>query len=423
MHNIMITKYLTFLEKLFLDLRFEPITSRNISQGIGIFTLFVVSFLLYFLMKQFLLKVVDKWIRKSKTKYDDYFLGRKLEGRLSMLIPIYLIKAFLYDFAPDLDTVDSFIIVWTRVGEVITYTGIILSIVDSLSDIYSSFDVSKHKPIKGVIQVIKIIMIIVCVLLVIAVLTNKNLSNIFIGLGTLSAVLMLVFKDPILGFVGGIQLTTNDMIRIGDWIVKGNADGNVIDVGLTTVKVQNWDNTISTIPTYSLISDPFINWRGMTESGGRRIARAIVIDADTVKFCTPEMLERYKKFQLVTDYITKKESEITEYNKQNNVDTSNLVNGRRQTNLGIFRAYLTAYLKQNQNINHDMTMMVRQKPPTEFGIPMEVYCFSKIKTWAEYEAIQGDIFDHVYAVVKQFDLKVYQKPSSHSLNELLKKMN
>lgn len=419
----MIAKYLSLLEKLFLDLRFEPITSRNISQGIGIITLIALSFLLYFLMKLFLLKVVGKWIRKSKTKYDDFFLNRKLEGRLSLLIPIYLIKNFLYTFAPDLDTVNSFLIVWTRVGEVITYTGIILSIIDSLSDIYSSFDISKHKPLKGMIQVIRVLSIIICTLLVIAVLTNKNLSNIFIGLGTLSAVLMLVFKDPILGFVGGIQLTSNDMIRIGDWIVKGNADGTVIDVGLTTVKVQNWDNTISTIPTYSLISDPFINWRGMTESGGRRIARSIVIDADTVKFCTPEMLEKYKKYQLVADYITKKENEITEYNKQNNVDTSNLVNGRRQTNLGIFRAYLTEYLKQNQNINHDMTMMVRQKPPTEFGIPMEIYCFSKRKVWVEYEAIQGDIFDHVYAVVKQFDLKVYQKPSSNSLNELLKKMS
>lgn len=419
----MITKYLVFLEKLFLDLRFEPTTARNISQVIGILTLLAISFLLFFLVKQFLLKIVGKWIRKSKTKYDDFFLGRKLERRIAFLIPIYLIKNYLYNFAPDLDTVNSFIIVWTRVGEVITYTGILLSIIDSLSDIYSSFDVSKHKPIKGVIQVIRIILIIICVLLVIAVLTNRNLSNIFIGLGTLSAVLMLVFKDPILGFVGGIQLTSNDMIRIGDWIVKGNADGTVIDMGLTTVKVQNWDNTISTIPTYSLISDPFINWRGMTESGGRRIARSIVIDADTVKFCTPEMLEKYKKYQLVTNYIDTKEAEITEYNKQNNIDTTNLVNGRRQTNLGIFRAYLTAYLKKNPNINHDMTLMVRQKPPTEFGIPMEVYCFSKIKTWTEYEAIQGDIFDHVYAVVKQFDLKVYQKPSSNSLNELLKKMN
>ena len=264
------------------------------------------------------------------------------------------------------------------------------------------------------IQVIKIILVIICVLLIIAVLTQKDLGNIFIGLGTLSAVLMLVFKDPILGFVGGIQLSLNDMVRIGDWIVKGNADGNVIDMGLTTVKVKNWDNTITTIPTYSLISDPFVNWRGMQESGARRISRAIMIDVDTVKFCTPEMLERYKKFQLVSDYITKTEEEIEEYNKANKVDTSTLVNGRRQTNIGIFRAYLTEYLRHNHELNHNMTILVRQKDPTENGIPLQIYCFSSKTDLVSYEKIQNDIFDHIYAVIKQFDLRVYQRPSSGS---------
>ncbi|MBP5643141.1 MAG: mechanosensitive ion channel, partial [Bacteroidales bacterium] len=262
----------------------------------------------------------------------------------------------------------------------------------------------------------KIIAIMICILLVIGVIINKDMKDLLIGLGTLSAVLMLVFKDPILGFVGGIQLTSNDMVRIGDWIVKGDADGNVIDIGLTTVKVQNWDNTISTIPTYSMITDPFINWRGMSEAGGRRISRSIIIDLDTVKFCTPEMLEKYKQFQLVKDYIDTKEKEIEEFNKQNNIDTSNLVNGRRQTNLGIFRAYLTAYIKQNPNLNHNLTMLVRQKDPTEFGVPMQIYCFSAKTDWLSYEAIQNDIFDHVYAVVNQFDLKVYQRPSSYSIN-------
>lgn len=412
----MITKYLALFEKLFIDLRFEPATARDLSQGVGLITLFIISFLLFFLVKWLLKNVVGKLIRKSKTKYDDFFLGRKLEKRLAFLVPVYMIKELAYYFAPDLDSLNAFITVWARVGEVTTYTGILLSILDSLSDIYNSFDVSKNKPIKGLLQVIKIILIIICTLLVIAVLTNRDLGNIFIGLGTMSAVLMLVFKDPILGFVGGIQLSTNDMVRIGDWIVKGNADGTVTEVGLTTVKVKNWDNTISTIPTYSLISDPFINWRGMTESGGRRIARSFTIDIDTVKFCTPEMLERYKKFQIVTDYITKTEAEITEYNKSNNIDTSTLVNGRRQTNIGIFRAYLTEYLKQNPNLNHNLTILVRQKDPTEFGVPMQVYCFSAKTDWLSYEAIQNDIFDHIYAVINQFDLKVYQRPSSHSIN-------
>ncbi len=414
----MITKYLHILEKLFLGMRIETELAQDLAQGVALISLLIVSFLFYFIAKQLLLKFAGKIIKKSRFKYDDFFLDKKLEKRISMLIPIYMIKSLIYVAAPGLDTLNAFIIVMTRIAEVVAYAGIIYSILDALMDIYNSFDVSKNKPIKGLIQVLKIVVTLICSLLIIGILTNKDLQNLFIGLGTISAVLMLVFKDPILGFVGGIQLTSNDMVRIGDWIVKGNADGNVIDIGLTTVKVQNWDNTITTIPTYSLISDPFINWRGMSESGGRRIARSIIIDLDTIKFCTPEMLERYKKIQLVRDYITNKEKEIEEYNKLNHIDTSTLVNGRRQTNIGIFRAYLFAYLEQNPNLNHELTTLVRQRDPTEFGVPMQIYCFSAKTDWLSYEAIQNDIFDHIYAVINQFDLKVYQRPSSYSINML-----
>ena len=412
----MITKYLAILEKLFLGMKIAGDTSRNLAQVVSILSLLAVSFLLFWLLKWLLKHVVGSLIRLSATKYDDFFLGRKLERRIAFLVPIYMISGLIDIAAPDFDTFNSFVIGLMQICEITTYTGILLSILDSLSDIYNSFDVSKSKPMKGFLQVAKIIAIMVCILLIIGVMTHKDLGNLFIGLGTLSAVLMLVFKDPILGFVGGIQLSANDMVRIGDWIVKGDADGNVIDVGLTTVKVKNWDNTISTIPTYSLISDPFINWRGMNESGGRRIARSIIIDLDTVKFCTPEMLEKYKKFQLVKDYIVKKEAEIAEYNKNHDIDTTSLVNGRRQTNIGIFRAYLQEYLKQNPNLNHNLTMLVRQKDPTEFGVPLQVYCFSAKTDWVSYEAIQNDIFDHIYAVINQFDLKVYQRPSSYSIN-------
>lgn len=412
----MINKYLEILEKLFLGMRFDGEWAKDLSQGIGVITLLVVSFLLFLLVKFLLKRVVGNFIRKTKFQYDDYFLGKKLERRIAFLVPVYMIEGLIYAVAPDLDMLDGFIYALARIGEITTFTGIIISITDSISEIYNSFDVSKNKPMKGFMQVAKIIAIMICILLIIGVLINKDMKDLLIGLGTLSAVLMLVFKDPILGFVGGIQLTSNDMVRIGDWIVKGDADGNVIDIGLTTVKVKNWDNTIATIPTYTLISDPFINWRGMTESGGRRISRSIIIDIDTIKFCTPEMLERYKKFQLVSKYITDKEAEIAEYNKKNNVDTSTLVNGRRQTNLGIFRAYLQEYIKQNPNLNHNLTMLVRQKDPTEFGVPLQIYCFSAQTDWLSYEAIQNDIFDHVYAVVKQFDLKVYQRPSSYSLS-------
>ena len=412
----MIAKYLHILETLFLDMHLTEEWAKNFSQGIGIITLLAVAFGLFFLAKWILKSFVGGLIRKTKTKYDDYFLGKKLEKRIAFLIPVYMIQGLIYAVAPDLDMLDGFIFALARIGEITTF--IIISITDSISDIYNSFDVSKNKPMKGFMQVAKIIAIMICILLVIGVIINKDMKDLLIGLGTLSAVLMLVFKDPILGFVGGIQLTSNDMVRIGDWIVKGEADGNVIDVGLTTVKVKNWDNTIATIPTYTLISDPFINWRGMTESGGRRISRSIIIDLDTIKFCTPEMLEKYKKFQLVSKYIDKKEAEIAEYNKKNNIDTSSLVNGRRQTNIGIFRAYLTEYIKQNPNLNHNLTMLVRQKDPTEFGVPLQVYCFSAKTDWLSYEAIQNDIFDHIYAVINQFDLKIYQRPSSYSINML-----
>lgn len=414
----MIAKYLHILETLFLDMHLTEEWAKNFSQGIGIITLMAVAFGLFFLAKWILKSFVGGLIRKTKTKYDDYFLGKKLEKRIAFLIPVYMIQGLIYAVAPDLDMLDGFIFALARIGEITTFTGIIISITDSISDIYNSFDVSKNKPMKGFMQVAKIIAIMICILLVIGVIINKDMKDLLIGLGTLSAVLMLVFKDPILGFVGGIQLTSNDMVRIGDWIVKGEADGNVIDVGLTTVKVKNWDNTIATIPTYTLISDPFINWRGMTESGGRRISRSIIIDLDTIKFCTPEMLEKYKQFQLVSKYIDKKEAEIAEYNKKNNIDTSSLVNGRRQTNIGIFRAYLTEYIKQNPNLNHNLTMLVRQKDPTEFGVPLQVYCFSAKTDWISYEAIQNDIFDHIYAVINQFDLKIYQRPSSYSINML-----
>ena len=246
-------------------------------------------------------------------------------------------------------------------------------------------------------------------LLITTFLLGKSLYSIIIGLGTISAVLMLIFQDSIKGFVGSIQLSINDMLRIGDWIAVGNADGTVQEINLTTVKVQNWDNTITTIPTYQLVSSPFTNWRGMSESGGRRIARSINIDVNTIRYCTPEMLEKYKQYSLIKDYITQREEEILEYNKANNIDTSQILNGRQQTNLGIFRAYIKAYLNNNPKLNHNLTMMVRQLQPTEFGVPLQIYAFSSDKQWVNYEEIQSDIFDHIISAAPMFDLKIYQK--------------
>lgn len=413
----MFNKYIILLENLLSKLGLNTTITTYISEAISLITLILITLALYYIILLVIKKTVYVFIQKSQSKRDDILIQNKVFNRICLLIPAFLIRFNIEAAIPSFPTLSSTIILFTKIYEVFIYSRVFDAILTTLNDIYDTYEISKSKPIKGFIQVLKTIIYIICALLIIAILTHKELSNILIGLGTLSAVLMLVFKDPILGFVGGLQLTINDMLRIGDWIVmeKSKADGEVLEIGLTTVKVQNWDKTITTIPTYSLISDSFTNWRGMENSGGRRIARSFVIDIDTVKFCTPEMLERFKKFQLVTQYITDKEKEIEEYNKANNIDNSNLVNGRRQTNLGIFRAYLNAYLANCPYINKDMTFMVRQLSPTETGVPIQIYAFSSNKAWISYENIQSDIFDHVFAVVTMFDLKIYQKPSSNSL--------
>ena len=413
----MFSKYISFIENLLSKIGLNENVTTYISEVISLITLIIITLVLYHAVFYAIRKTIYIFIERSESKRDDILIKNKVFKRLCLLVPAYLIRFNIEAAVPSFPVLSSTIILFTKIYEVFVYSRVIDAILSTLNDIYDTYEISKSKPIKGFIQVLKTIIYIICILLIIAILTNKELSNILIGLGTLSAVLMLVFKDPILGFVGGLQLTINDMLRIGDWIVmeKSKADGEVLEIGLTTVKVQNWDMTITTIPTYSLISDSFTNWRGMVNSGGRRIARSFVIDIDTVKFCTPEMLERFKKYQLVSQYIIDKEKEIQEYNKANNIDDSNLVNGRRQTNLGIFRAYLNSYLANCPYVNKDMTFMVRQLSPTETGVPIQIYAFSSNKAWVSYENIQSDIFDHVFAVVTMFDLKIYQKPSSNSL--------
>lgn len=416
----MFEKYIQLFKVLFSKIGLGENISSIIAETISFATLILATILIYHIVIYIIRKTINSFILKSESKRDDILLKNKVFKRLCLLIPAYIIRYNIAAAIPSFPILTSTIILFTQIYEVFVYSRVLDGILTTLNDIYDTYEISKSKPIKGFIQVLKTIIYIVCFLLIIAILTDKQLSNILIGLGTLSAVLMLVFKDPILGFVGGLQLTINDMLRIGDWIVmdKSKADGEVLEIGLTTVKVQNWDMTITTIPTYTLISDSFTNWRGMQNSGGRRIARSFVIDIDTVKFCTPEMLEKYKKYQLVTNYIIEKEKEVEEYNKTNNIDNSNLVNGRRQTNIGIFRAYLTEYLANCPYINKDMTFMIRQLAPTEFGIPMQVYAFSSNKEWIKYENIQSDIFDHIFAVVPMFDLKIYQKPSSNTLENI-----
>jgi miniconductance mechanosensitive channel len=405
----MIEKYIEILKNLNLKMGLNVELSAAIAETISTLSLVILSMGIFLLIKFILKKTIYKIIQLSTNKYDDLLLKNKVIGRICLLIPALIIGALLDNALPDFPETATFLMKLVNVFEIFICTMIISSFVSTGEDLYNMHEMAKIKPITGLIQVTKIVLYILCVLIIIAYVLGTKIGNILISLGTMSAIIILVFQDTIKGFVGGIQLSVNDMLRIGDWIAMGPADGNVLEINLTTVKVQNWDNTITTIPTYNLVSNPFTNWRGMSESGGRRIARTINIDVNTIRYCTPEMIEKYKRYSLVKDYITQKEEDILEYNKANHIDTSEILNGRQQTNLGIFRAYIKAYLNNNPKLNHNLTMMVRQMQPTEFGVPLQIYAFSSDKKWINYEEIQSDIFDHVISAATMFDLKIYQK--------------
>lgn len=405
----MIEKYIAILKNLILKMRLGEDLSAIIAESVSTLSLLILSIGIFFLIKFILKKTVYKIIQLSTNKYDDLLIKNKVIGRMCLLIPALITGALLSRVLPDFPETAAFLTKAVNIFEIIICTMILSAFVSTGEDLYNMHEMSKIKPITGLVQVSKIVLYILTVLVIIAYVLGTKIGNVLISLGTMSAIIILVFQDTIKGFVGGIQLSVNDMLRIGDWIVVGPADGTVLEINLTTVKVQNWDNTISTIPTYNLVSNPFTNWRGMSESGGRRIARSINIDVNTIHYCTPEMLEKYKQYSLIKDYITQREEEILEYNKANNIDTSQVLNGRQQTNLGIFRAYIKAYLNNNPKLNHNLTMMVRQLQPTEFGVPLQIYAFSSDKQWVNYEEIQSDIFDHIISAAPMFDLKIYQK--------------
>ena len=405
----MTSNLVTWLANLFIGMGSSPYYTAMLSQGITLVLILAIGILLMYAARFIIKKTVYRAIMKTESKYDDQIINNKVLMRLCLMIPAVLLMKTYATALPDFPNVQHFVLNCSIIYIIVVITMVLFSVVNAGSDIYNMHQTAKMKPMTGLVQTIKIILIIFCVLLIISYLMGKRVSSVIIGLGTMSAVLLLIFQNTILGFVGSIQLTVNDMLRIGDWIVMGNADGTVTEINLTTVKVQNFDNTITTIPTSSMVTNQFTNWRGMTEGDGRRIKRSITIDTRSIKFCTPEMVERYKQIERVRPYLEQREEDIAEYNKANNIDTSNIINGRQQTNLGVFRAYINAYLKSNPKLNQNMTRMVRQLQPTEFGIPLEVYVFSLEKDWIKYEEIQSDLFDHIMAAAPLFDLKIYQR--------------
>jgi miniconductance mechanosensitive channel len=380
----------------------------------------VLSITINFVAKRYILSALTYLISKSRTKWDDAVLRQRALNHLTHLAPalvIYVLSPLALAGMPS--TID-FIRNATLIYMIIILMLVLDSVLNAVEDIYQGFRASREIPIKGFIQISKIALYFLAAIFVISILLGKSPVYLLSGIGALTAVLMLIFRDAILGFVAGIQLAANKMVAHGDWIEMPNygADGDVLEVSLTTVKVQNWDKTITTIPTYALISESFKNWRGMQESGGRRIKRAVNIDLSSIRFCTEEMLERFEKIQYISEYIEEKKKELEAFNKATKVDNASLANGRRMTNIGTFRAYVQAYLSNHPMINRQMTFLIRQLQATEYGLPIEIYVFSKDKIWANYEAIQADIFDHILAVVPEFDLRVYQNPTGSDFRGL-----
>ncbi len=398
--------------------------SDDFSAGMRDVTDFIIAFVLivfsYYVVKYLVLGLARRISRRSSTTWDDALYTKRVFHKALLFVPGLLLSSIAPYTLDEFPSALAWVMKATQIYMVFVTLATVNAFLNALYEIYQGFEVSKSKPIKGYLQVVKIIFVVVGVIIVISMFLGKSPVFLLGGLGAFSAVLLLVFKDPILGFVAGIQISANDMVRPGDWIVMGKsgADGVVTDISLTTVKVQNWDKTITTIPTYSLVSESFVNWRGMEESGGRRIKRSINIDMNSVKFCSPEMLEKFQKISLVKDYIQEMEKVLDDYNNIQGIDDSVLVNGRRQTNLGVFRAYFEAYLRNNPNIRQDMTFLVRQLQPAESGIPIEIYVFSKEQEWAVYENIQSDIFDHILASVPEFELQVFQNPSGADFRKL-----
>ncbi|MFC1974903.1 mechanosensitive ion channel domain-containing protein [Chloroflexota bacterium] len=404
---------LEFIHNWLVNQGLHAATAMFLARSVAIILVIILSILANYVAKRIILLGVRYSAGRTATKWDDMLVKRGVFNRLANFAPALVIYLMLPLALAGYGQLITVVQNATLVCMIVVGVLAIDAFLNTVSDIYQTFEVSQEIPIRSPMQVLKIIIYFFGIIFIISAILNKTPIYLMTGLGALSAVLMLIFKDSILGFVAGIQLTANKMVAPGDWVEmpKYNADGDVLEVGLTTVKVQNWDKTITMIPTYALISESFKNWRGMQRSGGRRIKRSISIDISSIKFCTEEMLARFSKIQYISEYIERKKKEIGEHNAALKVDEAILVNGRHLTNVGTFRAYVVAYLKNQPMINQEMTFLVRQLAPTEQGLPIQIYVFSKDKVWVNYEAIQADIFDHLLAVVAEFDLRVFQDPT------------
>jgi len=379
----------------------------------------IISLFAFWITQKVILTLLTKMFQKTSTQLDDILVNRNVFQRLAYVVPALIFYNFAYAI-PQLTYV-----IQRGSLSLMAFAGLMVinSFLNALGDIYQKTKYSERMHIKSYLQITKLIINILGAVIIVAVLIGKSPALLLSGIGAMTAVLMLIFKDTILSLVASLQISSNDLFKIGDWIEapQFGADGDVVDIALHAVKIQNWDKTISIIPTHKLIDSAFRNWRGMSESGGRRIKRSLFIDMNSIRLCNDEMVAKFKRIEVLKEYIESKQKEVAEHNKNNNIDTSELINGRRLTNVGTFRAYIAAYLRSNNKIHSDMTFLIRQLEPTSRGLPIQIYVFTNDTDWVRYEGIQADIFDHLLAIIPEFGLKVFQSPTGKDFGKLGKK--
>jgi len=406
------------LGRLLYNYLLETGMGEDLAAYINLFVLLIVVLILVLFLDILIWKIL-RWLsvrlaRKSKNNFDNFLVAHRVPRYVAHIVPLTILLEFVPVAFADFDYAEGIAMKTLKILFVLLTLIIFRKSFQSLNGYLKTLPKFRDKPINSYVQVFMIFAWIIGILTIFAIVTDTTVWKFFTALGAASAVVLLIFKDSILGFVASIQVTINDMVRIGDWISfeKYGADGDVVEISLATVKVQNFDKTTTTIPTYALISDSFKNWRSMQDSGGRRIKRSLIIRQKSIRFLTEEEIEKLKKIQMVEAYIGTRNEQIRTYNKENNINKELLVNGRNLTNFGVFRKYVTNYLQSHSAINKDMTLMVRQLQHTSQGIPLEVYAFSSDKRWENYEYVMADIFDHLLAALPYFSLELFELPVS-----------
>ncbi|MEN8898501.1 MAG: mechanosensitive ion channel domain-containing protein [Nonlabens sp.] len=386
--------------------------------------LLIIAIIIDLIIKKIIIQLFAQFASRTKTNFDDLLIKNKVPRNIAHIIPLIIVLELIPTVYLDFPYFENMVFKGLQVFGIILALWVARSLLNALRDYFKILPNLKDKPIDSYIQVFMIFAWIVGILSAFAIITGIEFIKFLTGLGAASAVILLIFKDTILGFVASIQVSINDMVRIGDWITfeKYGADGDVIEINLSTVKVQNFDLTITTIPTYALISDSFKNWRGMTDSDGRRIKRSLSIKLDSITYLSTDQVNNLKSIQLISDYLETRQNDIEEYNLSNNINKDLLLNGRNLTNIGVFRKYMQTYIDNHSGVNKDMMIMVRQLAPTSQGIPIEIYAFSSDKRWKNYEYIMADIFDHLIAAVPYFDLEIFELPNNSSFKGIKKEL-